>query len=193
VVDATKGIGHQDRRLIDIALEKGKSVIILLNKMDLMKEKFKTHRDRKEWLLDLREKIPWLYYCDLIPISAKRHKGMQQLREALVRTILVRHKRIPTAELNRTITEIVEQNPIVLKGSKGRHFRVKYASLVKSAPPTFLLFTNKSQGIPENYKRYLQNAIRYAFRLDNSPVHIIFRTGYDLEQRAKKRKKNSTK
>lgn len=186
MVDATKGIGHQDRRLIDIALEKGKSVIILLNKMDLMKAKFKTQKERKDWLIDLRAKIPWLYYCDIIPVSAKRHKGMQQVKEALLRTLVVRHRKIPTGELNRVFVELADKNPVILKGARGKHFKIKYASMVKSSPPTFLLFTNKSMGIPDNYKRYLQNGVRYAFRLDNSPIHLIFRTSYDLEQRRKK-------
>lgn len=193
MVDATKGIGHQDRRLIDIALEKGKSVIILLNKMDLMKGKFKTQKERKEWLVDLRAKIPWLYYCDIIPVSAKRHKGMQQVKEALLRTLVVRHRKIPTGELNRVFVELADKNPVILKGARGKHFKIKYASMVKSSPPTFLLFTNKSQGIPENYKRYLQNGVRYAFRLDNSPVHLIFRTSYDLEQRRLKMSKSKEK
>ncbi len=189
MVDAQKGIGHQDRRLIDIALEKGKSVIILLNKMDMIKDRFKNYKQRKEWLLDLRAKIPWLYYCDLIPVSVKYKKGMQQLKEALIKTIVIRHRKIPTGEINRVIVDLVERNPIVLKGSRGKQFRVKYASMVKSAPPTFLLFTNRSQGIPDAYRKYLQNGIRFAFRLDNTPVHLIFRTGHDLEQRRKKLKK----
>jgi GTP-binding protein len=186
MVDAVKGLGHQDRRLIDIALEKGKSVIILMNKMDLLKEQLPGQRDRKAWLMDLRAKIPWLYYCDIIPVSVKHRKGMQQLKQALIKTVLIRHKKVPTSDLNSVVTDLVDRNPIVLKGSGGKHFRVKYASMVKSAPPTFLLFSNRSQGIPENYKRYIQNGIRYAFRLDNTPVHLIFRTGRDLELRRKK-------
>ncbi len=186
MVDATQGIGHQDRRLIDIALEKGKSVVILLNKMDLLRSQFETEKDRKNWLLDLRDKIPWLYYCDLIPISAQRNKGMNQVRKSIIKSLIVRHRKISTGDLNRVFVELIDKNPIILAGARGKTFKIKYASMVKSSPPTFLLFTNKSQGIPETYKRYLKNAVRYAFRLDNAPIHLIFRTSHDLEERRKK-------
>ena len=78
MVDATRGIGHQDCRLLDIALEKGKSVIVCLNKMDLMKQKLKTEEERKEWLLDLHAKIPWLEFCDIIPILALKKNGIHR-------------------------------------------------------------------------------------------------------------------
>ena len=186
MVDATMGIGHQDRRLIDIAMEKGKSVIILLNKVDLMKDKVKTAKERKGWLLDLRAKIPWLYFCDLIPISAMQGRHIRDLKVAMRKTVLIRHQKIHTSDLNHAVTELVDRHSVTLSGSRGKPFKVKYASMVKSTPPTFLLFSNKSKGIPDNYRRYLQNGIRYAFGLDNTPVHLIFRTGYDLDKREKK-------
>ena len=69
LVDVVKGIGHQDRRLIDIAIEKGKSVIVCLNKFDLIAEDLKDEKKKKEWLLDIRAKIPWLNHCDIILLS----------------------------------------------------------------------------------------------------------------------------
>ncbi|MCP4912068.1 MAG: GTP-binding protein [Oligoflexia bacterium] len=186
MVDATKGIGHQDRRLLDIALEKGKSVIVALNKMDLMREKLKTDQDRKEWIADLRDDVPWINFCDLLPISAKYNKGLNRLKKTIIKTVMIRRRAIPTSELNRTIFDLIERNPVVVQKSGGRRLRVKYTSMVKSNPPTFLLFSNRSKGIPEHYKRYLRNNIRNQFKLDNTPVHIIFRTGTDLAKRMKK-------
>jgi GTP-binding protein len=185
MVDVTKGVAHQDRRLIDIALEKGKSVILLLNKMDLIKDKFKTERERKEWMLDLRAKIPWLDFCDICPISAKKNRGISKLKKLLKKTILIRKRPVPTGELNRFVFDLVERNPIVVKKSGGRRFKVKYTSMVKTAPPTFLFFSNRSKGIPENYKRYLKNHLRGYFGLDNTPIHLLFRTGKDLAMKDK--------
>ena len=71
---------------------------------------------------------------------------------------------------------------------RGTRLKVKYASMVKSAPPTFLMFTNRSKNIPENYRRYLCNGLRRVFELDNTPVHLLFRTSDQM----KKRDKNST-
>lgn len=186
MIDATKGISHQDRRLMDIALEKGKSIIICMNKMDLMKAKLKTDEDRNEWMEDLRYKIPWLTFCDVIPISAKTGTGIKRLKGSLKKTVLVRRLSIPTGVLNRAVFELVERNPVVVKKSGGRRLKIKYASMVKSDPPTFLLFSNRSRGIPENYRRYLQNNLRREFELVNTPVHLVFRTGTDLEKRMKK-------
>lgn len=186
MVDSTKGIGHQDRRLMDIALEKGKSVIVCMNKVDLIKEKIKDDKDRKEWLEDLRYKVPWLNFCDIIPISAKNKTGLSRLKKIMIKTIMVRRKMVATGELNRYVFSLLERNPVVVSRSGGKRLRVKYVSQVKAGPPTFLFFTNRSKGIPENYKRYLRNGLRRTFELDNTPVHLIFRTGTDLEKRMKR-------
>lgn len=189
MVDATIGISHQDRRLLDIALEKGKSVIVGLNKIDLLKEKLPDEKAKKQWLSDLRDSIPWLYYCDLIPMSAKYGKHLSRLKDALKKTIMIRRTSIPTGVLNRALLEIIENHPIVIKQSGGKRLKVKYASMVRSDPPTFLLFSNRSMGIPENYKSYLKNGLRKEFGLDNTPIHLVFRTGDDLTKRLHKRMK----
>lgn len=192
MVDSTIGITHQDRRLLDIALEKGKSLIICLNKIDLIRETFNDAKKKKEWLLDLQDSIPWLGFCQLITISAQKNRNINYLREALKRTIVIRNKKIPTAQLNRCLTMLTDTNPVLVKRTNGIRFKVKYASMLKTSPPTFLLFSNKSQGIPENYKRYLVNGLRKEFNLTNTPVHLIFRTSSDIERRMKKvEKKNS--
>ena len=185
MVDATIGITHQDRRLCDIALEKGKSLILCLNKIDLLRMNFQDRKKRKEWIEDLRYKIPWMDFCELVTISAKHGGHINYLKENLVKTIMIRHKKLGTGELNRVVTELVDRNPIIVKHSRGARFKVKYASMIKASPPTFLLFSNKSKNIPENYKRYLTTGIRKQFSLVNTPVHLIFRTGADLENRLK--------
>lgn len=186
LIDGTKGIGHQDRRLLDIALEKGKSIIILLNKIDLLKEELSTDKARKEWLEKLKYDLPWLSYCEILPISAKNNRGLKRVKEAIKKTVFVRRVAVPTGALNRHVFDLTERNPIMLKHSGGKQFKVKYASQVKSNPPTFLLFTNKSKGIPEHYKRYLRNGLRNRFPMDNTPIHMIFRSAADLSSRMKK-------
>ena len=186
MVDATKGITHQDRRLCDIALEKGKSIIICLNKVDLMKDIMNDGKKKREWLLDLRATIPWLGFCELVPISAKKGSYFSHLKRSLMNTMIIRRQKVSTGRLNKTISYLVDKHPIILNKSAGKRFRVKYASMLKASPPTFLLFTNKSQGIPENYKRYLQNGLRREFQFVNTPVHLIFRTSTDIEKRLQK-------
>jgi len=188
MIDSTLGLGHQDRRLLDIALEKGKSVIVALNKVDLLSDILKTEEDKKEWIANLRDSIPWLDYCDLLTISAKHGKGIKRLKAAIKKTVMIRNRPIPTGELNRYVFELLERNPVVVKQGGAKRFKVKYTSMIKSDPPTFLFFSNRSQGIPEHYKRYIKNGLRKGFELDNTPLHLIFRTGGDLAARMKKSK-----
>ncbi len=182
LMDATKGISHQDRRLCDIALEKGKSIIVCLNKVDLIREKIKDHRARKEWIQDLRDTIPWLDFCEIVTISAKYGQRIKHLRNAIKQTILVRNIQVTTSALNRAIAGLVARNQIFVKGSRSA-FKIKYVSMVKSDPPTFLLFTNKIKDIPQNYRRYLKNGLRATFNLVNTPVHLIFRSNKKIEKK----------
>lgn len=191
MIDSTLGITHQDRRLIDIALEKGKSLIICLNKIDLLKETFADAKKKKEWTQNLRDDVPWLSFCQLVTISAQRKTNINFLREALKRTIVTRNRKIPTGALNRCFATLTDKNPVVIKKTSGGRLKIKYASMLKSSPPTFLLFSNKSQGIPDNYRRYLVNGLRVEFDLVNTPVHLIFRTSTDIERRMKKVEKKA--
>ncbi|MBY0415711.1 MAG: 50S ribosome-binding GTPase [Bdellovibrionales bacterium] len=179
MIDATVGISHQDRRLLDIALEKGKSVIVCLNKVDLLKDKLVDEEAKKEWISDLRATVPWLKHCDIIPLSAKYNKHIGKLRETIKKTVLVRNRSIGTGKLNRYVYQLLESNPVAIKKA-GKRLKVKYASMLKSNPPTFLFFSNLSKDIPDNYKNFLKNGLRKEFVLDNTPIHIIFRTGEDL-------------
>ena len=191
MIDATIGISHQDRRLLDIALEKGKSVIVCLNKVDLLKETLPDEAAKKEWIADLRATVPWLNHCDLIPISAKYNKHISRLREVIKKTVLIRNSNIGTGKLNRYVHQLLETNPVAIKKA-GKRLKVKYASMLKSNPPTFLFFANLSEDIPDNYKNYLKNGLRKEFTLDNTPIHIIFRTGEDLTKRFGKKMKEIT-
>lgn len=186
MIDVTRGITHQDRRLCDIALERGKSLIICLNKIDLIQDVMQDRRRKKEWMLDLRAQVPWLAFCEIITISAKKGSHLAQLRTSLRKTICIRNSKVTTGKLNKTVTSLMERNPVMIDKKKGLRLRVKYASMLKSAPPTFLLFTNRSKGVPTNYRRYLTNALRREFQLVNTPVHLIFRTTTDIERRLKK-------
>ncbi len=191
MIDATIGISHQDRRLLDIALEKGKSVIVCLNKVDLLRERLPDEAAKKEWIADLRATVPWLNHCDLIPISAKYNKHIGKLREVIKKTVIIRNSNIGTGKLNRYVHQLLETNPVAIKKA-GKRLKVKYASMLKSNPPTFLFFANLSNDIPDNYKNYLKNGLRKEFTLDNTPIHIIFRTGEDLTKRFGKKMKEIT-
>ncbi|MBP9673486.1 MAG: ribosome biogenesis GTPase Der, partial [Bacteriovoracaceae bacterium] len=185
LADATKGMTHQDRRLCEMILEKGRSVIIIFNKTDLMSETLRDSKKKKEWLLDLKEQIPW-DFCKPILLSAKHKQGLKELQNSIVKTLLSRKVNIGTSQMNMALTEIVEKHPLTFKGQT--QFKVKYASMIRSAPPTILLFTNRSKDIPEHYRRYLLNGLRSFFDLENTPIHLIFRTNSDKDKDKEKTK-----
>lgn len=175
LVDVGIGLTHHDRRLCDIAFEKGKSVVITLNKIDLHPDIFQDERNKREFLLDLRDKLPWLDACEIIHISAKERTSIRRLKKSLVETLLVRKRAIKTGELNRVVQGLVGRNSFYLPKSRHVEYRVKYASMVKADPPTFILFGNGKKGIPTNFRRYLVNGIRNHFKIKNTPVHLLFR------------------
>ena len=176
MVDARVGVNHQDRRLIDIAVEQGKSVLILLNKYDLVDKDLTTGNKRMEWLESLKYEVPWLDYCDFIPLSAINSSGLKSVKTALKQTILVRKEKVPTSKLNQALFELMERHTVIPKRSRGgARLKLKYASQVKSGPPTFVLYVNRQDGIPVAYKRYLRNGLRSAFSFKNTPIHLIFR------------------
>lgn len=179
LIEARKGFTHQDKRLIDIALEKGKAVILCLNKMDLLE--ITSEGEKKEWLNDIRWEIPWLNFCDLVPMCARDGKGIKALKGIIRKTLRVRSNTISTSQLNREVSALVARHPVVIKGSGGKHLKIKYAFQVKTSPPTFVLYGNRIRGIPDSYKRYLKSGLRESFKLDNSPIHLIFRTGKEKQ------------
>ena len=160
LIDATKGVGRQDKRLLDLALRKGKPLVICMNKMDKA-EGLSPVREK-------REKIPWADFCDIFPLCAKTGQGLDRIKRAVEEALRLRSLRITTGRLNRFFAEAVSGLP---RPSK---LKIKYASMAQAFPPTFLLFTNK-KAIPEHYKSYLKNGLRKEFALKNTPVRLVFK------------------
>jgi len=181
LIDGEKGITHQDKKLMSIAIDKGKSLLICINKIDLKPEVYGNRREKKEFVLDFEADLPWLNYCRPIFISAQQKKGIETLFKVVKETLLIRKKSIGTSELNSHLGELFDSNPVMVRGGKkgARELKLKYASMVKGSPPTFLLFTNRSMNIPRNYRRYLVNGIRKKFPMPNTPIHLVFRTNAD--------------
>lgn len=175
VVDIEKGLTHQDRRLIDIATEKGKSLILILNKIDLVPE-FKSDRKKLfNYIEEVKKGMP--FNLSIFPLSAKDGDFIKLLKKMIGKTVNLRKNKIPTGKLNTCIQELVKRNQVMLKGSsRAVPFKIKYATILKMEPPTILLFCNRGRDIPTHYRRFLTNGIKEYFNLKNTPVHLIFRT-----------------
>jgi GTP-binding protein len=192
VIDAEAGITEQDKKIADVIVEGRKACIIVVNKWDLFEaEVLKAREDeigrrnRKErtegqakQLTTLGEFAEWvqrkLFFLDYAPViftSAKSGFHLDRLLEAVRYVAAQLQQKIPTAILNRTIYDAVERRqPISAMGHRLKFF---YATQVRQAPPTFLLFVNRDELFSEQYKKHLATELRAAFGYEGCPIVLV--------------------
>lgn len=178
VIDAEKGISHQDKRLCEIAIDKGSSLLILFNKVDLVKESFSDPKKEKIYWDDLFAALPWKGYYQALKLSALTGKNIHRVQEGIKKVFLQRYRQISTSKLNSVLQNLIEKNPIVIRQEKkgaSTRLKIKYASIISYSPPTVLIFSNRGRNIPEHYRRYLFNGLTQELGLRSTPVRLIFR------------------
>lgn len=171
VIDCTKSITHQDRRLIEIALEKGCSVIVLLNKVDLLDNLPK--QERKEKLITQDPSIA--PYVQIIPVSAKKKINLEDVKKSITKSFLARLKPFKSHEVLQCLQDLTDSKSYFPNKSSKNPLKIKFAQLVRNHPPTFILFANHPQEVSKVYRRYLTNGLRKHFRLPNCPIHLVFK------------------
>jgi len=159
----------QEARLAEFVYDRGRGLILVVNKWDLVRKK---NIEVQEILGGIRDRDRWLDLADLAMISALTGEGMDTLIGYLFkyREVL---KKISTAVLNRTIQRAIERHHP--PAFRGREIRVYYATQVQNLPQIFVIFTNHPQGITDDYQRYLTNVIREELGLKGIPVKLKFR------------------
>lgn len=172
VVDATAPLEKQDLTIAAHVVEEGRLPIIVLSKWDLIDDHAGVLRSVRE---RLEISLPQIKAPFLVTVSA-----VQGLRlEALMRTVLqgyaIWNRRIGTGPLNRWLQEAVAQHPPPVV--KGRRLKLRYATQIKSRPPTFALWASRADEIPESYLRYLGNGLRQTFDLPGVPIRLTLRKG----------------
>ncbi len=166
VIDATAGVTHQDQRLAERVDAAGTAAIVVLNKWDL------TDADqRRDVLEQAADRLEFLAYAPLVKVSALTGRNLRHVLPALREAEAAYHRRVPTAALNRVITDAQQRQPppVVRK----RRPRVLYATQGAADPPTFTLFATHK--LPQTYLRYLEHRIREAFELGPTPVKLRVR------------------
>ncbi|MBU6411442.1 MAG: GTP-binding protein, partial [Verrucomicrobia bacterium] len=189
VLDAEAGITEQDKKIGDKIVGYKKACIVVVNKWDLFEEAVRQARqgeirrrqkkERREgqegemstlaefgaWV---QEKLFFLDYAPVIFTSAKSGFHLERLLEAVRYVAAQLRQKIPTAILNRTLRDAVERRqPVSVAGHRLKFF---YATQVKQAPPTFLLFVNRGELFSESYKKYLAGELRKAFGYEGCPI-----------------------
>ncbi|MBO5426749.1 MAG: ribosome biogenesis GTPase Der [Lachnospiraceae bacterium] len=170
VIDAVEGITDQDAKIAGIAHERGKGMIIVVNKWDAIEKDDKTIY---KFTNDIRQKLSYMPYAELIFVSAKTGQRLPKLFETIDAVIENHSLRIGTGVLNEIMAEAVALNQPPT--DKGKRLRLYYITQVSVKPPTFVIFVNDKELMHFSYTRYIENKIREAFGFSGTPLKFIIR------------------
>jgi GTP-binding protein len=187
VLDAHDTVAEQDASVLGLALERGRSLIIAINKWDGI-----APEQREEIHRQLALKLDFVPFAPLHFISARHGTGVGELVQATVRAYEAGMRAMPTRELTRTLEHAltVHQPPLV----RGRRIKLRYAHQGGRNPPRIVIHGNQTASVPEGYTRYLANVFRKTFDLFATPVFIEYRTDanpYQREPRGRPRAERS--
>lgn len=170
VIDATEGITEQDAKIAGIAHDRGKGIVIVVNKWDAIEKNDKTIY---EFQNKIRETLAYMPYAEMVFVSAVTGQRLPKLFETIDMVIENQTLRIATGVLNEIITEAValQQPP----SDKGKRLKIYYTTQVAVKPPTFVIFVNDKQLMHFSYTRYLENKIRDTFGFKGTSLRFIIR------------------
>jgi GTP-binding protein len=170
LLDATRGLESQDLRIANQVIEEGRVLIVALNKWDVAEHASSLFNGVKA---ALTEGLAQLKDVALLTVSGKTGKGIDTVIEVAFDLREAWARRVPTGELNRWFEAAVEANPP--PAPRGQRIKLRYITQVKSRPPTFVVFGNRTDELPESYRRYLVNAMRRDLKLGPVPLRLEFR------------------
>lgn len=170
VIDATEGITDQDAKIAGITHDRGKGMIIAVNKWDAIEKNDKTIYKFTE---EIRNKLSYMPYAELLFISAQTGQRLPKLFETIDAVIENHSLRIATGVLNEIMSEAVamQQPP----SDKGKRLKLYYITQVSVKPPTFVIFVNDKELMHFSYTRYIENRIRESFGFRGTPLKFIIR------------------
>lgn len=170
LLDATKGITAQDLNIFSLAVKKGKGIVLLINKWDVVEKETNTARDYEK---QLKEKLAPFTDVPILFVSAKEKTRIFKAMEVALDVYENKTRKIPTSQLNDVMLKAVEayHAPVV----RGNAVKIKYVTQLPTHVPSFAFFTNYPDDIKNPYKNYLENKLREHFNFTGIPVRIFFR------------------
>jgi len=171
LLDATIPFEKQDLTIVDLVESEGRSLVIGLNKWDLVADQPGLLKQLRE---DCTRLLPQVRGVSVVPLSGLAGEGIDKLMQAVVNAAEVWDRRVSTSKINDWLNEATSRNPP--PAVSGRRIKIRYATQVKSRPPHFALFGNQLDALPKSYTRYLVNALREAFDLPGTPIRLSLRT-----------------
>lgn len=166
--DAKEGVAEQDAKILGLANDRGRGMVIALNKTDLLtKEELKTAED------DARDKISFASFVPVVQLSAKTGRGVGALFSTIDKVAASFHGRISTGELNRFFEQVLETRPPPTMG--GRAPRLYYITQAESSPPLFVVIASSPDSVHFSYQRFVVNQLRKHFGFEGVPVRVVYR------------------
>jgi GTP-binding protein len=172
LIDADRGLEHQDLTIAELATEEGRAIVIAINKWDLVEDKQKVLKGLFEKIGEGLAQVPGVA---VIPISAASEKGIDKLLRAVVTAADVWNRRVSTPKLNRWLEEALARH--APPAPSGRRLKIRYITQPSTRPPTFVAFCTRPDALPLTYQRYLINSLRNAFDLPGVPIRLNLRGG----------------
>ncbi len=170
MVDATRGLEDQDKRIINQAEQARKGLIIAVNKWDLVE---KDHKTSLEFTKKIKEDLKTLSYVPIVFISAITKQRIAKVLDISKEIKDRRLTRIKTSELNQELLPHLERTPP--PSVKGRDLRINYITQVGNEPPVFAFFLNHPEHLPDSYKRFMENRMREIWNFEGTPISFVFR------------------
>jgi GTP-binding protein len=170
LLDATQGIEKQDLQIVETAMERHRSAIIVVNKWDLIEKD--THTAR-QYELAIENNLGLYDFLPIIFISALTKQRITKVVDLAKEVHEQQSRRITTGALNKVIMPEIENNPP--KSSTPKEIKIKYGTQVKTNPPMFAFFCNHPKLVQESYKRFLMNKLREHFGFSGVPLGIVFK------------------
>ncbi len=170
MIDAEKGFGHQDKSIIEMVLSKGKGMVLVVNKWDLIEKDSKS-------MLNFQNEITRIFksltHFPLLFISAKTKQRVSKILDIVWNVNTVYNQYVGTKSLNNWLDRVTKEHPP--PSAEGREVKLKFINQVASAPPVFVIFCNYPKKISVSYRRYLENEMRKEYSLSGTPVKISIR------------------
>ena len=174
LIDAEEGVTDQDTKIAGIAHERGKGMIIVVNKWDLIAKDTNTMNKMKK---EIRNKLAYMPYAEMLFVSALTGQRLPKLFDTIDMVEQFSCMRVQTGVLNEILTDAVAENEP--PNDKGKRLKLFYMTQVSVKPPTFVLFVNSKELAHFSYIRYIENKLREAFLFKGTPIKIIIRERKD--------------
>ena len=171
MLDASMALEHQDLNIASYTIEQGRSIVIVVNKWDLIKDK---EAYKEEFFYKINTHLPQVKGIPVVFISALEKHKITEVLDACVNIYKLWNKKISTSKLNDWLSFAITNHPLPINKKLGRRVRIKYITQINTRPPTFKLFCNVPSGITEAYKKYLMNLMRDDFNLMGVPIRLRF-------------------